>query len=86
MKTYITSTTGKVIHFTLNKERKFIIDPVVPSEVTAEEFKILNERLGHQLSVANISSPVTVEVTPEAEAPIAPVEETSVEVPVVESV
>lgn len=45
----IISTTGAKILFNLSRDRKLIIDPVIPIEVTIPEFKILDSRLGAQL-------------------------------------
>lgn len=69
---YIISTTGQKILFTLNKDRKFVIDPMIPLEVTEAEYKILDNRLGHQLNVVNPSP--TIEKNLVVEESAAPLE------------
>lgn len=62
---YIISKTGEPINFNLTSSRKLIIDTVSPIQVTDEEFIVLNNRLGHQISeviVPGFSEPV---LTPE---------------------
>lgn len=43
---YITSTTGEKIPFNLNKDRRLVIEMVIPTEVSDEEYAILYGRLG----------------------------------------
>ena len=58
---YILSTTGEKISFMLDKEHKFIFDTIIPTEVTDEQFIVLNKRLGVQLKCvdAKITSPTS---------------------------
>lgn len=58
---YIISTTGEQIIFNLNRDRKLIIDPVVPIEINIAELAILNTRLGAQIRVVSDQTPALVQ-------------------------
>ena len=65
---YIKSSTGSNIVFKLSGKKTVTIEPTIPLEVSDEEFKILNTRLGTQLSL--VTKDVPVEVTEEVSAPV----------------
>lgn len=76
---HITSTTGSKIHFNLNRARNLVIDTIVPIEVSEDELKVLNDRLGFQVRVVSVENQNAAPVT-EASMPEAPKEpEESVE-------
>lgn len=47
---YITSTTGKKISFAVNGKTKLLIDTVVPIQISDEDYDIVRNRLGGQIS------------------------------------
>lgn len=81
---YIVCTTQEPIHFSISGSRKFIIESVIPTQVSEEEYTVLVNRLGSQIKTVEV--PGTVEATPEeveipAEVEATPVVETEVETP-----
>lgn len=52
---YISSTTGSIISFSITSIRRVIIDPVIPIQVTDAEYDFLNQRLGNQIKITEMT-------------------------------